>query len=203
MRLLNNVPSIDSRGKFKHMKGGSNTLGSGVNLTKSLFIIYLIGLAWLIVLKFNVAFLWIWEERSLNLIPFSELFSSKPRIDYLEMILNALVFVPFGLYSGVLFKEWNFRKHILVFLAFSFICEVLQYILGVGAADVTDMINNTIGGIAGLMIYKGIERAFGDPDRARRFINVTATIATIVIITLLLLLRIKELWLFRMHTIER
>jgi glycopeptide antibiotics resistance protein len=185
------------------MKGGSNTPGPGVNLTKSLFIIYLIGLAWLIVLKFNVAFLWIWEERSLNLIPFSELISSKPRIDYLEMILNALVFVPFGLYSGVIFKEWNFRKHILVFLAFSFICEVLQYILGVGAADVTDMINNTIGGIAGLMVCKGIERAFGDPDRARRFINVTATIATIVIIILLLLLRIKELWLFRMHTIER
>ncbi|HSF45773.1 MAG TPA: VanZ family protein [Chitinophagaceae bacterium] len=187
------------------MNGSNNAIEirTDSRLTMTLFIIYLLGLAWLIVLKFNVAFLWIWEERSLNLIPFSELFSSKPRIDYLEMILNALVFVPFGLYSGALFKDWNFRKHVMVFMAFSFACEVLQYILGVGAADVTDMINNTIGGIAGLLIFKGIEKAFGDPGRARRFINIAATIATVVIIGFLLLLRIKELWLFRMHTIQR
>jgi glycopeptide antibiotics resistance protein len=192
-------------GKHNNMKGSSNAIGSttNINLTRGLFIVYLIGLAWLIVLKFNVAFLWIWEERSLNLIPFSELFSSKPRIDYLEMVLNAIVFVPFGLYSGILFRQWTFKKHVMIFLAFSFVCEALQFILGVGAADVTDMINNTVGGMAGLMIYKGIERAFGDTDRARRFINVTATIATIVIVTLLLLLRMKELWLFRMYTIER
>lgn len=187
------------------MKESSIATGVKIDskLTTTLFIIYLVGLAWLIVLKFNVAFLWIWKERSLNLIPYVELLSSKPRVDYLEMILNAIVFVPFGLYSGALFKEWNFRKHVVVFLAFSFICEVLQYILGVGAADITDMINNTLGGIAGLLVYKGLEKAFGDPARARRFINITATIATVLIISLLLLLRIKELWLFRMYTIER
>jgi glycopeptide antibiotics resistance protein len=187
------------------MKESSNVAGFSMSsrLTAALFTVYLVGLAWLIVLKFNVAFLWIWKERSLNLIPFSELFSSKSRIDYLEMILNALVFVPFGLYSGVLLKQWTFRKHVLSFLAFSFVCEVLQYILGVGAADVTDMINNTVGGIAGLLLYKGIEKAFGDSFMAQKFINITATIATVLIISLLLLLRIKELWLFRMYTIER
>jgi glycopeptide antibiotics resistance protein len=187
------------------MTGSSKGLGftSNSRLTRALFIVYLIGLAWLIVLKFNVAFLWIWEERSLNLIPYSELFTSKSRIDFLEMILNALVFVPFGLYSGILFKQWTFRKHVMTFLAFSFVCEALQYILGVGAADITDMINNTVGGIAGLLIYKGIEKAFGDHTRAQKFINIAATIATVVIITLLILLRIKEIWLFRMYTIER
>lgn len=169
-------------------------------LTLILFIIYLIGLSWLIVLKFNVAFLWIGEERSVNFIPFIEPWISHTRFDPIEMILNTLVFVPFGIYTGILFKNWRVSKHALIFSSFSLICEALQYILAVGAADVTDIINNTLGGLIGLFILKGIDKIFLNEVKTRKFINITSTIATALIISLLLYLRINELWLFLMYS---
>ena len=60
--------------------------------------------------------------------------------------------------------------------------------MGVGASDITDIINNTLGGIIGLMIYKGIEKVFKNSVKAQKFINIIATIGTILMILLLLLL---------------
>ena len=48
-----------------------------------------------------------------------------------------------------------------------------------------------------MLICKGIEMVFRDGVRAQRFINVLATAGTISMILLLLLLKVSNLWIFR------
>lgn len=171
--------------------------------TRTLMIIYLIGLFWLIVLKFNVALLWLGKERSLNLIPYSNMARTPGGgIDLNELVLNAVVFMPVGMYTGMLFRRWPAWKHIAFFFSFTLLCEALQYILGVGAADMTDVANNTLGGIIGLALWKLIEKLSSNRIGAQRAINTLAIIGTVLLASLLIYLRVNEIWLFRMHTIH-
>ena len=75
------------------------------------------------------------------------------RINFSEMIDNILVFCPFGIYIGVLYRRWNLSEKVLSFFSVSLIYEVLQYVLAIGRSDITDVIMNTVGGIVGLLIY--------------------------------------------------
>jgi len=87
-------------------------------------------------------------ERRTNLVPFSELF-----ILTSENILNVVIFVPLGIYAGILFEKWLFGKKLFFVFLLGLLVEGLQYILRVGAFDITDIITNTLGGIIGLMIF--------------------------------------------------
>lgn len=165
-------------------------------LTYGLLIIYLIALFWIIVFKMSVSFSYMKEARSVNLIPFSGPVILNGKVDHGEDVLNVLIFVPLGIYAGALFKGWITGKKILLFFLVSLACEGLQFILGIGAFDITDLITNTLGGITGLMIFKGIEKLFRSGIRAQKFINIIAATGTIVVIVLLLLLRTGNLWLF-------
>ena len=166
-------------------------------LTNVLFIIYLIALFWIIVFKFNLPFSNIGNMRSLNLIPFSEPLILNNKVSYNELIKNVLIFVHLVIYVFILYKKWTSIKKIFLFFLISLICEVLQYILAIGASDITDIINNTLGGIIGLIIYKVIEKIFNNSAKAQKFINIIAQIGTTVVILLLLLLRINNVWIFR------
>lgn len=70
-----------------------------------------------------------------------------------------------------------------------------QFILRVGAFDITDTITNTLGGIIGLMIFKAIEKVFKNSVKALKFINVIAAIGTVLMILFLLLLKTNNLWI--------
>ena len=61
-----------------------------------------------------------------------------------------LAFVPLGVLVYTIWQEksWRFKLCCIVFT--SIVLEVMQYILGVGASDITDVITNTLGGVAGL-----------------------------------------------------
>ena len=77
----------------------------------------------------------------------------------------------------------------------SLIVEVLQFILRVGAFDITDTITNTLGGIIGLMIFKAIEKVLKNSVRAQKFINIIAATGTVLMILFLLLLKTNNLWI--------
>ena len=150
-----------------------------------LFIIYLIALFWILLFKLGVRFSYM-ENRNVNLTPFGN-------IDVAEIILNVVIFVPLGIYAGVLFKKFNFGKKLLFFLLVSLALESLQFILKIGAFDITDIITNTTGGIAGLTIFKTIEKLFNNSVKAQKLINIIAAIGTVLIISLLSLLRLNML----------
>ncbi|MBD0288355.1 MAG: VanZ family protein [Flavisolibacter sp.] len=155
-------------------------------LTTVLFIIYLISLYWILLLKLGVRFSYMGERRT-NLVPFSEPFLTS------ENILNVVIFVPLGIYAGILFEKWLFGKKLFFVLFLSLLVEGLQYILRVGAFDITDTITNTLGGIIGLMIFKGLEKAFSNHVKAQRFINKIAATGTALMILLLVLLKMNML----------
>ncbi len=155
----------------KHWRNNMKDNNKTNKLTNVLFIIYLIALFWIIVFKFNVRLPSLRNMRSINLIPFSEPLILNGKIAFSEIIMNVVIFVPLGIYAGILFKRWSIGKKLFLFFLISLICEVFQFILNVGASDITDIINNTLGGIIGLMIYKGIEKAFKNSVKAQKFIN--------------------------------
>jgi len=172
---------------WKNM-GTNLKVNKGLNrLTLLLFTIYLIVLYWILLFKLGVRFSYI-DKRSVNFIPFND-----PTILNAENILNVLIFIPLGIYTGVLFKRWSFGKKLFFFFFLSFIVESLQYILRLGALDVTDLITNTLGGVIGLMIFKVIEKLFNNNARTEKFINVFAATGTVIMILLLALLKLNML----------
>ena len=158
-------------------------------LTTTLFIIYLIALCWILVLKLGVQFSYM-EQRRVNLNPFVK---SGGNINISEIILNVLIFVPLGIYAAIIFERWSFGKKVLFVFSMSLIVEAVQFILAVGALDITDIITNTIGGIIGLLIFKAIEKGFNNSVKAQKFVNLVAAIGTASMILLLLLLKLDML----------
>jgi protocatechuate 3,4-dioxygenase beta subunit len=71
--------------------------------------------------------------------------------------------------------------------------EVLRFILKVCAFDITVIITNTLGGIIGLMIFGAIEKVFSDSFKSQNLINMVAALGTVVMISLLLLLKMNML----------
>ena len=154
-------------------------------LATVLFIIYLIALFWILLFKLGVRFSYM-GNRNVNLIPFG-------KIDVSETILNVVIFVPLGIYAGVLFKRWTFGNKLFFCFLISLMFEGLQFILRVGAFDITDIITNTLGGIIGLMIFEAIEKLFNNSVKAQKFINIIAATGTVLMFSLLLLLKLKML----------
>lgn len=166
------------------------------NLTSLLLAIYSAVIFWIIVLKLNISFTYK-GTRNVNLIPFREPLLYNSRIDYNEIFLNILIFIPLGLYVGILFKKLSTVQKIFSFFMVSFTFEILQFILRIGAFDITDIINNTFGGIVGLLLFKGLTKAFNSPAKAQKLINMIALIGTILIVSTLLYLKINKLLMFR------
>jgi len=172
--------------------GAMKDNGSPNKLTIVLFVIYLVALCWILLFKLGVRFSYM-ENREVNLIPFREPLMLNGKIDFGEMIMNVVIFVPLGIYARMLFTRWSFGKNLFFFFLTSLIVEALQFILRVGAFDITDTITNTLGGIIGLMVFKAIEKVFKNSVKAQKFINIIATIGTVLMISLLLLLKMNIL----------
>lgn len=171
---------------------GTRNDNSGANkLTKALFIIYLILLFWILLFKFGVRFSYM-EERIVNLVPFKSLIEGG-KIDKAEIILNVMIFIPLGIYAGILFRSWIFSKKLFLFFLISLLFEALQVIFKIGAFDATDIVNNTLGGVIGLILFKLFEKLFNNRFKAQRFVNIIATLGTLLMIALLILLKLNML----------
>jgi glycopeptide antibiotics resistance protein len=161
-------------------------------LTTALFIIYLITIIWILLFKLGVRFSYM-GNRSVNLIPFSDIFNPNGKIDFMEIILNVMIFLPLGIYAGVLFKRWSFGNKLIFFFLISLLIEGLQYILSVGAFDITDIITNILGGIIGSLIFLLMEKLFNNRYKSQKYINIISAIGTLLIISLLFMLKMNML----------
>ncbi len=165
---------------------------SSNKLTIVLFFIYLIALVWILLFKLGVQFSYV-ENRKVNLIPFNDLISNGKFYFFGEIIMNIIIFVPLGIYTGILSKKWNFGKNLLIIFLLSFFVELIQFIFKLGSFDITDTITNTLGGIIGLLVFIVIEKVF--KNKAKKFINIIAVIGTGLMILFLVLLKTDNLWL--------
>lgn len=149
-------------------------------ISRGLLVLYLIVLTWFVLFKLRVSIpsLLAGSNRTLNLIPFAAPAIKEGRINYGEMIMNCVIFIPFGLLLSTCFKKAKFLPKLGYILAFSLVVELLQYIFGIGATDITDLITNTLGGFLGLQLY----------DLSNKFISSKNLDRAIIIIGILLLL---------------
>ncbi|MGL4741270.1 MAG: VanZ family protein [Sarcina sp.] len=157
-------------------------------ITKVLFIIYLITLFEIIVFKLEIPFTRMGNLRSINLIPFSESLIVNEAIDFSEILMNMIIFIPLGIYIEMLFSRWSTIKKISIIFIVSLICEISQFIMAIGASDITDIINNTLGGIVGLLIMYVLIKLFKDKHKTYKLMNILATIGTTFMVFLLSIL---------------
>lgn len=170
----------------------NSNVNTSKQLTKLLFFTYLLILAWILLLKLGVQFSYM-TTRSVNLIPFKAPTILNGHVDKGEMILNVIVFFPAGVYVAMLFEQWRFAKQLLLVFLISFIIEALQYLFAIGAFDITDLITNTSGGLIGIVIYFAIEKVFNNSLKAQKLVNIVAAAATVVLLSLLILLKLNML----------
>jgi glycopeptide antibiotics resistance protein len=109
---------------------------------------YLSVLLWLVLFKFSadpLAVIASYQQRSLNLIPFAD---SGLR----DMLDNFLAFFVFGLLLGINDRSHGFVPKVAFVTLLSLAVEALQYVLALGATDITDVLMNGLGGMAGLAL---------------------------------------------------
>lgn len=118
-------------------------------LPTALFGVYLVLLVWAVLWKLQLP--WIGEGtlRTVKLVPFVAGVDTGPSAPP-EVAANLLLFVPFGLYLGLLAPAWSLWTAAGVVAGTSLALEVAQYVLAVGSSDITDLIVNTAGGLAGI-----------------------------------------------------
>ena len=91
----------------------------------------------------------------INLRPFERLFDYYYRRDFIWNVFgNAALFVPTGIILPVLYRSLDsFWKVVLAGAFISLCVEILQLPLASRSSDVDDLILNTLGVIAGYLIY--------------------------------------------------
>ncbi|WP_422656870.1 VanZ family protein [Paenibacillus sp. EC2-1] len=161
--------------------------------TLVLLCIYLIVLTWIILLKmeFDFSLLGQMNLRSINLIPFAGSVIVNGQVDTSEIILNVVAFVPFGIYLSMLQEEWSFGRKLIPIFCVSFGFEILQFIFGIGASDITDLIGNTLGGAIGIAIFGLLSIVF--KEKTIPIFNTLALIGTFFMVALLSLLTIVNM----------
>lgn len=152
-------------------------------ITSILFIVYFMMLTWIIVFKMELSMSNLVAERSINLIPFKESVIVNGKISFSEIINNAIVFIPVGVFTAMLTDNLKFIKMAAVPFGISLIYEIIQYIFAVGACDVTDLINNTLGGIVGIWIFKLRRKVLG--DKAYKVVNIFSIVCVVLIVIMM------------------
>lgn len=148
-------------------------------ITSIIFIVYFLLITWIIVFKMEFSMNNLVAERSINLIPFKESVIVNGKISFSEIINNAIVFIPVGVFTAMLADNWKFIKMATVPFGISLLYEIIQYIFAVGACDITDLINNTLGGIVGILIFKLRRKVLG--DKAYKVVNIFSIVCVVLI----------------------
>lgn len=121
------------------------------------FGVYLVLLVWCILFKFALRPEEIPHLRGINLIPYAASVVVNGKVQISEIIENMLVFLPFGLCISAFYPDSEIQNRILLASGLSLFFEVTQYIFAIGASDITDVIDNTLGAVIGILLYLGIK----------------------------------------------
>jgi len=118
--------------------------------------------------------------RVVNLVPFQGSFDGEGALVLREIIQNMLLFIPLGVYICMLKSKWTFVKKVLSIFSLSLAFEVLQFIFALGRSDITDLIDNTLGGVIGVFIYALLFKIF--KTKTDKVVIILALIVTVCVI---------------------
>lgn len=124
-----------------------------------LFGIYLTLLGWAVLWKLEVPWIGHASARTVKLIPYVTTGTAGAN-STTEIALNAALFIPFGVYLRHFAPTWSGVRILGLIAGTSILFEAIQYALAVGASDVADVINNSLGGLIGVWLYAIAKRRF-------------------------------------------
>lgn len=146
-----------------------------------LFLSYLLILTWMIVFKMDLSVLYgRYDSVQFNLIPLAGTAVYNGILNFPEILFNIISFIPFGIYMEILFRKASWTVNLLVILLVSLAFEVVQYILLLGIADITDLLANGLGGAIGINIMYVLTSIWHEKTYAR--MNVFSLVLTIFVI---------------------
>ena len=163
-----------------------------INLIDVLFIIYCVLLVWIILFKLSFTIsdiLNLIKPRTINFIPFYS--SCEVKFHLKEVIENFIIFIPVGIYFKM-FNKSN-RQVMLYGFIFSLVLEISQFVFGLGATDITDIITNTSGTILGVLGYLILVKLFKNKDKINNILKILALIVTILFCSLIALLLVSNI----------
>lgn len=168
----------DPRGRG-HRRGGL-ALTKQLNaprrgLLVAAFVVYLVLLAWIILWKLQLPYVGGGALREIKLVPYIPA-GGDGGSNPLEVAFNVILFIPFGVFMGVLARDWRWWKQLAVFAGTSIVFEVAQYVFAVGSSDISDVIDNAVGGMIGLGVLALARR--GSRERADVIVGRVLVIAT-------------------------
>lgn len=163
-----------------------------IRVTRILWVVYLLILCWVLVLKLGVSFSYMGERR-VNLLPFADYIATNGRIDKTEMVLNVLAFIPVGIYVAMLLPSSSLGGRMLRISFISVGVECIQWILGTGAFDTTDMVTNSLGGLIGVATVELLVKLTRQPGKVQGWLNGLALLGTVLLLVLLVLLKMDML----------
>lgn len=110
--------------------------------------------------------------RGFNVIPFHTIYSyisgSQNIIIVASNILgNIILFVPLGIYLQLLKKNKKIWISILIVFLITMFVEAFQVIFGLGVGDIDDIILNCLGGIIGILVYRGLLLLLKNEEKVR------------------------------------
>lgn len=186
-RITNEIMDRDAGSLLDESTGieklEKNDAKYGRGITAGLFIFYLLTLTWVVLFKMGSALDVTQQIQSVNLIPLHGSMTYGGGIDWNEIINNVILFVPFGIYISTLKTEWNFGRRLISAAALSLVYEILQYVLAIGASDITDVIANAAGCAIGIAFFEMLYHT--EKDMAKPIINITASVVTAGVIIFL------------------
>ena len=143
-----------------------------------LFLIYFVVIIWVIIFKMSFSIHELTQLRSINLIPYGDSAIVNQQVDFSEIYMNILAFVPFGIYLAMLKPNSAIVKLVAIMGFTSLSIEVIQYLFTIGASDITDLIGNTFGGLLGILFDRVSVKILKSRQKTNKIFNILATIAT-------------------------
>ncbi|UUZ82038.1 VanZ family protein [Paenibacillus sp. P26] len=137
-------------------------------------------------------------ERSINLIPFYSIkeyiFSDSATIKnfaFANVVGNIAIFIPLGTYLSLFKNDKRVKTNLLFIFIVSLFIEIIQGLLGIGAADIDDIILNGLGGFVGILGYKFLWFILRDEKKVRTAITILSAIGLPVLLYLLFVVRLR------------
>ena len=153
------------------------------DLTMLMFIVYILCLFQIVTTQ-DVS-----GEHGINITLFKELtrYELGSRLFYRNVIGNIALFIPFGFFTSFYLKLEMKRFVLFLTMLVSFVIEFIQLNIG-RAFDVDDIILNVVGGFIGYLIYRILDKLFGDMEgNVKGSITLLLLLLGVVFLTFLVL----------------
>ena len=124
-------------------------------------------------------------DRAVNFIPFHsiiEYLSGRTEtlrtFSYANVVGNIAIFMPLGAYLALFRAGKGILANLLFIFLASMMTEMIQWIFGIGTADIDDVILNCIGGLVGILGYKLLVCVLRDEKRAQTAIAILSILGS-------------------------